>query len=97
MPGGMLCAEAHAGIQVKAIPEDKMNVMRRMGDLALGGAVKHSRYAGTLEGRTWKRCVNYFTVLPAHLLRASRHQTRGSHTMDSTKNLLRGRGVGKLQ
>jgi hypothetical protein len=31
---------------VKAIPEDKMKVMRRMGDLALGGAVKHSRYAG---------------------------------------------------
>jgi hypothetical protein len=31
----MLCAEAHAGIQVRAIPEDRMKVMRRMGDLAL--------------------------------------------------------------
>ena len=35
MPGGMLCAEAHAGIQVRAIPENRMKVMRRMGDLAL--------------------------------------------------------------
>jgi hypothetical protein len=31
----LLCAEA-AGIQVRAIPEDRMKVMRRMGDLALG-------------------------------------------------------------
>jgi hypothetical protein len=45
-PYVIFCAEAHAGIQVKAIPEDRMKVMRRMGDLALGGAVKHSRYAG---------------------------------------------------
>jgi hypothetical protein len=36
-PCVIFCAEAHAGIQVKAIPEDKMKVMRRMGDLALGG------------------------------------------------------------
>jgi len=35
MPGGMLCAEAHAGTQVRAIPENRMKVMRRMGDLAL--------------------------------------------------------------
>jgi hypothetical protein len=35
-PCVIFCAEAHAGIQVKAIPEDKMKVMRRMGDLALG-------------------------------------------------------------
>ena len=45
-PYVIFCAEAHAGIQVKAIPEDRMKVMRRMGDLALGGAVKHSRSAG---------------------------------------------------
>ena len=30
------CAEAHAGIQVKAIPQDKMKVMRRMGDPRFG-------------------------------------------------------------
>jgi hypothetical protein len=34
-PCVIFCAEAHA-VQVKAIPEDKMKVMRRMGDLALG-------------------------------------------------------------
>ena len=27
----IFCADAHAGIQVKAIPEDRMKVMRRMG------------------------------------------------------------------
>jgi len=35
-PYVIFCAEAHVGIQVKAIPQDKMKVMRRMGDLALG-------------------------------------------------------------
>ena len=30
-PYVIFCAEAHAGIQVKAIPEDRMKVMRRMG------------------------------------------------------------------
>jgi hypothetical protein len=35
MPGGMLCAEAHAGIQVRAIPEDRMKVVRRMGETSL--------------------------------------------------------------
>jgi hypothetical protein len=39
----IFCAEAHAGIQVKAIPEDKMKVMRRMGDLALGRDVQFNR------------------------------------------------------
>ena len=34
-PYVIFCAEAHAGIQVRAIPEDRMKVMRRMGDLAL--------------------------------------------------------------
>src|SRR5262249_14879594 len=43
MPGGMLCAEAHAGIQVTAIPENRMNVMRRMGDLPLGRALTARR------------------------------------------------------
>ena len=32
----LLAAEAKAGMQVKAIAEDRMKVMRRMGDLALG-------------------------------------------------------------
>jgi hypothetical protein len=36
MPGGMLCAEAHAGMQIRAIPEDRMKVVRRMGNLPLG-------------------------------------------------------------
>ena len=31
----LLAAEAKAGMQVKAIAEDRMKVMRRMGDLAL--------------------------------------------------------------
>jgi hypothetical protein len=31
----LLAAEATAGIQVKAIAQDRMKVMRRMGDLAL--------------------------------------------------------------
>jgi hypothetical protein len=42
-PCVIFCAEAHAGIQVKAIPEDKMKVMRRMGDLALGRDVQFNR------------------------------------------------------
>src|SRR5215813_10459064 len=33
------CADAHAGIQVRAIPENRMKVMRRMGDLPLGRAL----------------------------------------------------------
>src|SRR6516164_4998104 len=39
MPGGMLCAEAHAGIQVRAIPENRMKVMRRIGGPPLGRAL----------------------------------------------------------
>jgi hypothetical protein len=42
-PYVIFCAEAHAGIQVKAIPEHKMKVMRRMGDLALGRDVQFNR------------------------------------------------------
>ena len=42
VPSGLyvtFCAEAHAGIQVSAIPEDRMKVMRRMEDLPLDRAL----------------------------------------------------------
>jgi len=32
----LLCAEAHAGTQIRAIPEDRMKVMRRMGGPPFG-------------------------------------------------------------
>jgi len=32
----VLCAEAHAGMQVRAIPEDRMKMVRRMGEPRFG-------------------------------------------------------------
>ena len=40
----LLAAEAKPGMQVKAIAEDRMKVMRRMGDLALVQLIRDMRY-----------------------------------------------------
>jgi hypothetical protein len=48
----LLAAEAHAGIQARAIVEDRMKVMRRMGDLPL---VQFG--AWTMSSLSWRtRC-----------------------------------------
>jgi hypothetical protein len=49
----LLAAEAEAGMEARAIPEERMKAMRRMGNVAL--LTVHLR---TLASRTWRPTID---------------------------------------